>query len=223
MNRLTDEFVSENMGLVHSLANRFRNRGIEYEELVSAGCMGLVKAARGFDETRGLCFSTYAVPMIAGEIKRFLRDDGAIKVSRAIKTLSVKVRAYIDEHKKTHDTSPTIDELANHFDAAPEDIVVALDSAKDTVSLYERTDDKSESSPHLIDKLIVDDKSDQMLDNFILKTEIERLPERDKKILLLRYFRGKTQSEVAQMLNVSQVQVSRIEAKIIDALRKRMT
>lgn len=215
--------VAGNFPLIKSVLKRFQFKGVEYDDLYQLGCVGFLKAIKNFDEQFGVKFSTYAVPMIAGEIKRFLRDDGAIKVSRAIKTLSVKVRAYIDEHKKTYDTSPTIDELANHFDAAPEDIVVALDSAKDTVSLYERTDDKSESSPHLIDKLIVDDKSDQMLDNFILKTEIERLPERDKKILLLRYFRGKTQSEVAQMLNVSQVQVSRIEAKIIDALRKRMT
>ena len=114
------------------------------------------------------------------------------------------------------------EQLAEIFNVDVQDVVVALDSSKETISLYEKVDDKSENSPHLIDKLIFDDKSEQVLDNFILKNEIEKLPERDKKILLLRYFRGKTQAEVAQMLNVSQVQVSRIEAKIIEGLRKKL-
>ena len=137
MNRLTDEFVSENMGLVHSLANRFRNRGIEYEELVSAGCMGLVKAARGFDETRGLCFSTYAVPVILGEIRRLFRDGGAVKVSRGLKELSLKVARYRESFSAEQGREPSISEIAEHFGESPENITEAVSAAQPTISLTE--------------------------------------------------------------------------------------
>lgn len=217
-----ERLVAGNFPLIKSVIKRYQFKGVEYDDLYQLGCVGFIKAINNFDEAFGVKFSTYAVPMIAGEIKRFLRDDGMIKVSRAIKSLSVKLRAYIDEIKKDDGVVPTIEQLSEQFDVDPQDIVIALDSAKETVSLYEKTDDKTENSPNLIDKLVVDDKSDQILDNFLLKSEIAKLPEREKKILLLRYFRGKTQSEVAQMLDVSQVQVSRIEAKIIENLRKKL-
>lgn len=218
-----NKLIAGNFPLIKSVLKRYQFKGVEYDDLYQLGCVGFLKAIKNFDESFGVKFSTYAVPMIAGEIKRFLRDDGMIKVSRAIKSLSIKLKTYIDEYKKDNNTSPTIEQLAEIFSVDPQDIVVALDSTKETVSLYEKTDDKSENSPHLIDKIIVDDKSEQILDNFLLKDEIEKLPERDKKILLLRYFRGKTQAEVAQMLNVSQVQVSRIEAKIIENLRAKLS
>lgn len=217
-----ERLVAGNFPLIKSVIKRYQFKGIEYDDLYQLGCVGFLKAIKNFDEAFGVKFSTYAVPMIAGEIKRFLRDDGMIKVSRAIKTLSVKVRAFIDDLKKADKPVPTIDQLAKQFEVDPQDIVIALDSAKETVSLYEKTDDKADNSPNLIDKLVVDDKSEQILDNFLLKSEIEKLPEREKKILLLRYFRGKTQAEVANMLDVSQVQVSRIEAKIIESLRKKL-
>ena len=217
-----NKLIAGNFPLIKSVLKRYQFKGVEYDDLYQLGCVGFLKAIKNFDESFGVKFSTYAVPMIAGEIKRFLRDDGMIKVSRAIKSLSVKIKTYIDEYKKANNSSPTIEQLADIFNVDPQDIVIALDSTKETVSLYEKTDDKSENSPHLIDEIVVDDKSEQILDNFLLKDEIEKLPERDKKILLLRYFRGKTQAEVAQMLNVSQVQVSRIEAKIIENLRKKL-
>lgn len=217
-----NKLVAGNFPLIKSVLKRYQFKGVEYDDLYQLGCVGFLKAIKNFDESYGVKFSTYAVPMIAGEIKRFLRDDGMVKVSRAIKTLSTKIRTYIDEYKKTNNNTPTVEQLAEIFNVDVQDVVVALDSSKETISLYEKVDDKSENSPHLIDKLIFDDKSEQVLDNFILKNEIEKLPERDKKILLLRYFRGKTQAEVAQMLNVSQVQVSRIEAKIIKGLRKKL-
>ncbi len=217
-----NKLVAGNFPLIKSVLKRYQFKGVEYDDLYQLGCVGFLKAIKNFDESYGVKFSTYAVPMIAGEIKRFLRDDGMVKVSRAIKTLSAKIRTYIDEYKKTNNNTPTVEQLAEIFNVDVQDVVVALDSSKETISLYEKVDDKSENSPHLIDKLIFDDKSEQVLDNFILKNEIEKLPERDKKILLLRYFRGKTQAEVAQMLNVSQVQVSRIEAKIIEGLRKKL-
>lgn len=217
-----NKLVAGNFPLIKSVLKRYQFKGVEYDDLYQLGCVGFLKAIKNFDESYGVKFSTYAVPMIAGEIKRFLRDDGMVKVSRAIKTLSAKIRTYIDEYKKNNNNTPTVEQLAEIFNVDVQDVVVALDSSKETISLYEKVDDKSENSPHIIDKLIFDDKSEQVLDNFILKNEIEKLPERDKKILLLRYFRGKTQAEVAQMLNVSQVQVSRIEAKIIEGLRKKL-
>ncbi|MBO4570284.1 MAG: SigB/SigF/SigG family RNA polymerase sigma factor [Clostridia bacterium] len=217
-----DKLISGNFPLIKSVLKRYQFKGVSYEDLYQLGCVGFLKAINNFDESFGVKFSTYAVPMIAGEIKRFLRDDGMIKVSRAIKSLSAKIRNYLEEYKINHDESPTIEELAEKFEADPEDVVLALDSQKETVSLYEKTDDKSETSPNLIDKIITIDNNESILDNLLLKNEIAKLDERDKKIILLRYFRGKTQSEVALSLGVSQVQVSRIEAKIIENLRKKL-
>ena len=217
-----NKLVAGNFPLIKSVLRRYQFKGVEYDDLYQLGCVGFLKAINNFDEKFNVKFSTYAVPMIAGEIKRFLRDDGIIKVSRALKTLAIKMRSFIDDYKFKFGTSPSIELLSKEFDADPEDVVVALDSAKETISIYEKTDDKSENSPNLIDKLITQDNSDQILDNLILKTEIEKLPQRDKQILILRYFRGKTQAEVAQILDVSQVQVSRIEAKIIETLKQKL-
>ncbi len=134
MDRLTDEFAERNMGLVHALANRFRGRGIEYEELVSAGCMGLVKAARGFDESRGLCFSTYAVPVILGEIKRLFRDGGTVRVSRTVKELSLKIAAY--REKCTADgRDPTVGEIADHLGETVESVTEAIAASRPALSL----------------------------------------------------------------------------------------
>mgnify|MGYP003571295872 CR=1 FL=1 len=218
-----NRLVAGNFPLIKSVIKRYQFKGVEYDDLYQLGCVGFLKAINNFNESFGVKFSTYAVPMIAGEIKRFLRDDGMIKVSRAIKTLSIKMRNFIEKYKQKNNATPSIELLSKEFNADPEDVVMAIDSAKEPISLYEKTDDKTDSSPNLIDKLVINDDSDQILDNFLLKSEIDRLPERDKKILLLRYFRGKTQAEVALELNVSQVQVSRIEAKIIENLRKKIS
>ena len=160
--------------------------------------------------------------MISGEIKRFLRDDGSIKVSRSIKTLAIKVKAFIEEEKKKNGESPTIDVIAEKFGVDKEDIVVALDSCQQMVSLHAKIDENDPNSQNVIDKLMVFDKSDDMLDKFILKNEIMNLPEKEKKIIILRYYRGKTQGEVAELLDVSQVQVSRLESKIIEQLKNKL-
>ncbi|MBQ7579508.1 MAG: sigma-70 family RNA polymerase sigma factor, partial [Clostridia bacterium] len=196
--------------------------GVPYEDLYQLGCVGFLKAINNFDEKFGVKFSTYAVPMIAGEIKRFMRDDGIIKVSRAMKALSIKIRSYLEEFRKKGEEEPTIDKIATEFNVDKETVVFALDSAKETISIYEKTDDKSENAPNLIDKIICLDKSEDVIENFVLKNEIDKLEPRDKQILILRYFRGKTQSEVAESLGVSQVQVSRIEAKIIESLKNKL-
>ena len=217
-----DTLCSRNMGLVVSIAKRFTGSGVDIEDLAQTGSLGLLKAIDNFDEGFGVKFSTYAVPMIAGEIKRFLRDDGEIKISRAIKTLSMKIRVFIDEFKKKNMIEPTLQEIAVHFNVEPEEVVCALDSSRAMISLYEKIDDNSDNSANLIDKIIVEDNSDIMLDKILLKQAIEELNEREKKVILLRYFRGKTQSEVANLLNVSQVQVSRIESKILENLKRKL-
>ena len=161
--------------------------------------------------------------MIAGEIKRFLRDDGSIKISRSIKQLSQKINKYLDECKKKDLESPTIADLAKTFEVDEQDVVMALDSAFCMVYLYDKTADKSESSPNLIDKLKHIDNEDGNIEKIMLKEYIEKLEPKSKKIILLRYFRGMTQTEIARMLGVSQVQISRIEAKVLKNLKEIMS
>ncbi len=218
----TNTLVAGNFPLIKAIVRGYLNKGIEYDDLYQIGCVGFLKAIKNFNPSFDVKFSTYAVPMIAGEIKRFLRDDGTIKVSRSIKTLAIKIKSYIEKVKNENGETPTIDELAKIFEVEKEDVVVALDSCQQTISLHAKVDEDDPNSQNVIDKLKVFDESDEMLDKFILKNEIMNLPEKEKKIILLRYYRGKTQGEVAAMLDVSQVQVSRLESKIIEQLRKKL-
>ena len=181
-----------------------------------------MKAINNFDEKFDVKFSTYAVPMIAGEIKRFLRDDGNIKVSRAIKTLWLKIKSYIDVYEKLHNESPTIEEIATALEVTPEEVVYASDASKQIISLDAQIDESSSNSQSVLDRVIEDDQNELLLDKLLLKNAIATLPEREKKIVLLRYYRGKTQSEVALMLGVPQVQISRIETKIIEKLKNKI-
>lgn len=218
----TEQLVNGNFPLIKAIVKSYLGKGTEYDDLYQIGCVGFLKAIKNFDPSFDVKFSTYAVPMISGEIKRFLRDDGSIKVSRSIKTLAIKVKAFIEEEKKKNDESPTIDVIAEKFGVDKEDIVVALDSCQQMVSLHAKIDENDPNSQNVIDKLMVFDKSDDMLDKFILKNEIMNLPEKEKKIIILRYYRGKTQGEVAELLDVSQVQVSRLESKIIEQLKNKL-
>lgn len=218
----TDTLVNGNFPLIKAIVKGYLNKGAEYDDLYQIGCVGFLKAIKNFNPSFDVKFSTYAVPMIAGEIKRYLRDDGMVKVSRSIKTLAIKIKAYIEKQKKETGEVPHIDELAKVFEVEKEDVVVALDSCQQTISLHAKIDEDDPNSQNVIDKIAVVDKNDDVLDKFILKTEIANLPEKEKKIILLRYYRGKTQGEVAELLGVSQVQVSRIESKIIEHLRKKM-
>lgn len=217
------KLLEHNSPLVKSIVRRYKNKGIEYDDLYQLGCMGFLKAIKNFDATFNVRFSTYAVPMISGEIKRFLRDDGYIKVSRALKVLSNKINTFIDEYKKINLCDPPLDMISKEFNIEPQEIVFALDSAKMPISLYEKNDDMSDRSQSLIDKLAADeDKSDDLLSKIMLKELIQELPEREKKIIVYRYFRDKTQSEIAKILGVSQVQVSRLETKILEKLREKL-
>lgn len=218
----TEQLVSGNFPLIKAIVKGYLNKGVEYDDLYQIGCVGFLKAIKNFDTSFDVKFSTYAVPMISGEIKRFLRDDGSVKVSRSIKTLAIKLKSFIEKKRNALEDVPTVDELAEIFQVEKEDVVIALDSCQQTISLNAKLDEDDPNSQNVIDKFVCEDKNDDILDKFILKNEIMNLPEKEKKIILLRYYRGKTQGEVAELLNVSQVQVSRMEAKIIEQLKNKI-
>lgn len=212
--------IEHNMPLIKSIIRRYRGRHIEYDDLIQLGSLGLIKAIANFDASYNVRFSTYAVPMITGEIKRFIRDDGCIKVSRAVKLLSCKIAGFIDTYEKEHCTAPSVDEIAREFDIDAHEVVYAMDSAKFPVSLYEKFDDESGKS--LMDKIPCNETQEEVLDKLALKDCIEELPDREKLIIVLRYYRDMTQSEIASILGVSQVQVSRLETKIINKMKEKM-
>ncbi len=218
-----EKLLNGNYPLIKSIVRRYVGKSVEYDDLYQLGCVGFVKAIKNFSTKYGVKFSTYAVPMIAGEIKRFLRDDGSIKIARSIKTLAIKINKYLDEHKKLERPMPTPKQIAEHFEVDEHDVVLAMDSSFCLVYLYDKTADKSDTSPNLIDKLIRVENEDSEIERIMLKDYIEKLEPREKKIIMLRYFRGKTQTEIAKMLGVSQVQVSRIEAKTLAYLKSIMS
>lgn len=208
--------MNNNVLLIKSIVKRFIGKGVEYDDLYQLGCVGFLKAIKNFDEKFGVVFSTYAVPMIIGEIKRFLRDDGTIKISRIIKSQAQTINRYVQERSASGGEPPTLDEICAALNMEREDVVLALDSTKMPLSLHESVDDGSgEKGVELIDKIPSPEKEDDMVDKILLKSLIEKLPEREKKVIIMRYYRDNTQSEIAEALGVSQVQISRIENKII--------
>ncbi len=211
--------IEQNSPLVKSIVKRYIGKGVEYDDLYQLGCMGFIKAISNFDDNFGVKFSTYAVPMIAGEIKRFLRDDGSIKVSRAIKSTYYQIQKYIDQQKSLGNPPPTIEQIAEKFEIEPQEVVFTLEASRMPLSIYEQFDKDSSNSQSLIDKITCEDNQEQLLNNLILKDILSNLNEKDRKIIILRYFRDKTQSEIAQLLNVSQVQVSRLENKILEKMK----
>lgn len=213
--------VNENSPLIKSVIKIYRNKGVEYDDLFQLGSLGFVKAINNFNESFGVKFSTYAVPMIAGEVKRFLRDDGSIKVSRALKTLNIQIEKYIQQYRQNHIDSPSIAELSKHFGVDEEEIVYAMDSRKALLSLDDKQDETNPNSRTIMESIEDVNHTDNFIDNIVLKDLIKELPDKDKKILALRYFEDKTQSEIAGILNVSQVQVSRLENKIINKLKNK--
>ena len=213
-----EKLIEENIPLIKSIVKRFKGR-LEYDDLMQLGVIGLVKAVQNFDVEYGVRFSTYAVPMISGEIKRFLRDDGAIKVSRWTKSLAQKISAYIDEKLKNGEAEPTVEQLATAFDVDAQEIVFAMDAQHYLLSLSATVGD---DDLELGDKIATEECEDENIDKMLLKDLIEDLPQREKKVIVLRYFRDKTQSEIAKELGVSQVQVSRIENKVLQKLKDGM-
>ena len=210
--------VSENLGLVHSCAGRFRGRGIEYDDLYSAGCMGLVKACDNFDTSRGVCFSTYAVPVILGEIKKLFRDGGTVKVSRSLKELGMRVQAAREHHMKICGAEPTLSQLAEELDEPVENITLAVQAAQPAVSL---TPENGEDGDRQLD-IPVESPEEALADKISLAEVIEALPEQDKQLIRLRFYGNKTQSETAKLLHTTQVQISRRERKILSQLRRQL-
>ncbi len=210
--------IEENSPLIKSVIRRFKNKGVEYEDLYQLGCIGFLKAIRNFSRAFNVRFSTYAVPMIAGEVKRFLRDDGYIKVSRSTKALAGKIAYFSERYKNEHNQSPSVETIAAEFSIDAQEVAFVMDSCKFPVSIYDKNDDENGKS--LVDKLTTKETVDDNVDKMLLKQLIASLNEREKKIVVLRYFRDKTQSEVARVLNVSQVQVSRLESKILEKMRE---
>lgn len=215
--------LKNNIGLIKSIVKRFLNRGYEYEDLFQLGSIGLLKAIKNFDPGYGVRFSTYAVPMIAGEIKRFLRDDGMIKVSRSLKELHGKVRHTKDRLTKENGREPTLSEISAELGVPSEDIVMALDASATPEYLYDTIHQDDGSPIYLIDKIVAEeDKSGEMLDILTIKEMIRKLKPRERQIIIMRYFQDKTQTYVARKLGISQVQVSRIEKRILDKMRRSM-
>lgn len=209
--------IESNMPLIKSIVKRFKNMYIEYEDLIQLGSLGLVKAINNFDTSYCVKFSTYAVPMITGEIKRFIRDDGAIKVSRAVKLLSSKITQFVDRFIKEFAREPNVEEIATEFGIEKEEVIYALDSSHMPVSLYDKYDDDGKN---LIEKLPSNDNQDDVIDKIVLRDCIKDLNDREKLIIYLRYYKDRTQSDIARIIGISQVQVSRIESKVIAKMRE---
>ncbi len=217
-----DRIISENMGLIWSVVKKFYNRGYEAEDLFQIGAIGLIKCINKFDLSYEVKFSTYAIPMIMGEIKRFLRDDGMIKVSRPLKELAIKAKYKQEEIFQASGSQPTINQLAQSLEVEVEDLVMALSAGHEVESLY-ATIHQGEGNPiYLIDKLDqADGCESNVVDIIALKQIINQLDPKERQIVILRYFQDKTQTEIAQTIGVSQVQVSRIEKKILETIRNR--
>ena len=213
-----EQTISQNIGLVHSCAHRFKGRGIEYDDLFQAGCMGLCKAADAFDEERGVRFSTYAVPVILGEMRRLFRDGGAVKVSRSIKELSMKIARQRETLSNVLGREPSVSELSEAMYLPEEQVVEALCASAPPISLTESDDDGGGQ----ID-LPVDSPEDLLSDIISLKQVVGSLEPNDRKLIVLRYFSGMTQVQTAARLGMTQVQVSRREKKILTALRAELT
>ena len=215
----SERLVTENAGLIWSVAKRFLGRGTEAEDLYQLGCLGFLKAVEGFDLEFGTQFSTYAVPKISGEIRRFLRDDGAIKVSRSLKERSAAVRSARSLLGSALGREPSLKELSDHLGLAPEDIAQAEAATREVESIHRECGEEG----FTLENILTDTESEErMLEKIALRQAIAELPEREKCVISLRYFHGLTQDRVAKVLNVSQVQVSRIEKKAIGMLREKI-
>lgn len=216
-----DKVITDNVPLVWSIVRRFSNRGQEPQDLFQIGTIGLIKAIDKFDSTFDVKFSTYAVPMITGEIKRFLRDDGMIKVSRSLKEMAGKIRNFQDSLSKELGRDPTVEEISKEMNIEVEDIVMAVSANAEVESLYKTIYQGDGSAIYLIDKLeLVDDEQDMMLNKIALQRVMNSLEKKDRELIELRYYMNWTQTDIAKKFGISQVQVSRLEKKILKKMRE---
>ena len=227
-NAAQKELYEDNTGLIRSVVKRYLNRGTDSEDLFQIGSIGLIKAIRNFDLSFDVCFSTYAVPMIAGEIRRYLRDEGPVKVSRTVKELGFKIKAYVEEVQRRNFREPPVSEIAEALQVEKEDIILAIEAARIPESIYAPVDENSANTEFLIDRILQSDDGDnhgyeRLLDKIALDRAMEDLNDNEKKIIQLRYFNDMTQTEIANRLGISQVQVSRMEKKILIKMRIKLT
>lgn len=218
-----EQLVKENTGLVWCVAKRFYGRGVDPEDLFQIGCIGLIKAIDRFDLNYDVKFSTYAVPMISGEMKRFLRDDGLIKVSRSLKELAYRAYLEKEEFVRKKGYEPRVDELARYLNVEKEELAMAIEAGSEVESLHKPIYQKDGSEISLIDKLSEEEKrEEEVLDKLLVRQLLGELQGEERRLLYLRYFADKTQTEIGAELGISQVQVSRLEKKILKSLREKM-
>ena len=221
--RAQDSLITQNTGLVHSVVRRFAGRGHDAEDLFQIGCIGLIKAAQKFDMTFGVKFSTYAVPMIMGEIKRFLRDDGIIKVSRSLKETAAKAMRIQEELTAQNGVEPSLKEIADRMQITPQELAAALDAGAKPESLYATVDNGTREGIPLLEKLENGtDYEGEITTRLAIRQMLGEFEEREQRLLVMRYFKQKTQTQVARVLGISQVQVSRIEKKLLLKMREKM-
>ena len=212
-----EEFIEQNLGLVHTICKRFTGKGIEYDDLYQSGCMGLIKAYDAFDEERGLCFSTYAVPVIMGCVRRLFRDGGAVKVSRSVKELGLKIAREKTKFQQKNGLEPTVSQLAEIIGVAPEEITEAVCATQPTVSLTFEADEGVKET-----ELPTVGYEDEITEKLVIVQALKHLNEKEQEIIKCRYFSYLTQSKTAEVLDMTQVQVSRAEKKILVKLRNLM-
>lgn len=219
-----DYLVTENVGLVYMVLKRFTNRGYEQEDLFQIGVIGLLKAIDKFDLSRELSFSTYAVPMIIGEIRRFMRDDGMIHVSRQIKDNARRIAAVKEELKKMSNSDPTIEELARATELSTDEILMAMEATTEVESIYQPIGSGQDGSQMVLADQLVDSRKNEteLINRITVVQMLDSLEEKDRRLIELRYMEGKTQSESAKILGMNQVAVSRLEKKVLLALRKQL-
>ncbi len=214
-----EKLITFNSPLIKSVVKRYLNKGIEYDDLYQLGALGFVKAIKNYDPNFNVKFTTYAVPMIAGEIKRFLRDDGTVKVSRSVRHNAIQIKNYIYEYNLKYGKNPSLEQLCEAYNMSKEEIVFILDANTSTLSLNDRYND-DEDSTTIMDKLTDNFTPDNYFDKLTIREIIEKLSAREKQVIIMRYYLDKTQSEIANELGVSQVQVSRIENKVLKQLKE---
>jgi len=209
-----EQLITLNSPLIKSIVKRYVNKGVEYDDLFQLGALGFVKAINNYDANFNVKFTTYAVPMIAGEIKRFLRDDGSVKVSRSIKYNAIQIKNFMQEYKKNHSDNPTLELISSSLNLEINDVVLALEANTMPLSIDDKMSQDEESTT-IADKISDGFSVENMLDKLALREMIKKLSKREKQVIIMRYYLDKTQSEIAKELGVSQVQISRIENKVL--------
>lgn len=217
-----EEYINSNLRLVLSIVKRFRNRGENLDDVFQIGCVGLIKAIDNFDITQNVKFSTYAVPMIIGEIKRYLRDNSTLRISRTLKDLAYKAMTIKENYVYQHGEEPTLEYIAKELDVEKEDIVFALDSLQEIISIYDNAYNDSDNDNFFVIDQIKDEQNleEKCTSNIVLQNAIKRLTDREKVIVEKRFFQGKTQIEVAEEIGISQAQISRLERSALKRIRK---